>query len=290
MVDSNMGLSVKKIGKLVLSDSDTLISVILQLPDIQQDLNEFTTSEYSRIKECLREGTQAINIAHPIEVATRDLFNQTEEYLRSRREILKPYIIDISKSNRNKRSILAALGGSLLTLAFGGVAEYQMYQLRSHIENNSDKIKQLQDDLVTEQNNRLKLRQDIIGLIKADRESLKNYINFVSCRNIPIMLTNREKDNFWRRVKIIDEVLSGPLEGKKNLVLNPRIIDPEILQKVVDQHPQLNGTTFKNNPHLLYSTSTISLFSVNKNLTQAHFIIYIPIVRVENNLHDVYET
>ncbi len=292
---SDLGLTIENIGKLSTSNSETLISIILQLPDIQNNLGQFTTSEKARIRKCSRlysAGITSYSSTHSkiISGLISTDREKISEYLNSRRQVLKPYIIDDFGKTRNKRGIWSMLGGSLLTLAFGGIAEYQMYKLKTHIEDNSKEIDKLKIDLVSEQQNRLKLRKDIIGLIKADRETLKNYTEIMSCVDLPFMLKNSKESKFWRNSKIIDDVLSGPLEGKNKLALTPKIIDPEILQKIIHQHPQLNNTIFKNNPHLLYTTSSISLLSIDTNLTQAHFVLYIPVVNVKDNLHDLYQT
>ena len=293
LIASDMGLAIENIGKLGTSNSETVISLILQLPNIQDNFEYYSRSEISRIHRCLKIFQDTgVHHFHPNSVMYNLIVarEKVSNYISSRRQVLKPYVIDLSGKTRAKRGILSVLGGSLLTLAFGGIAEYQIHRLKSHIEDNSDKIEILKNDLRSEKQRRLHLRQDLIGLIKADRESLVTYSSTISCMDLPFILRTGRDNLFARKSKIIDDVLAGPLEGKNKLTLTPKIIGPDILQKVVNQHPQLNNTVFKNSPHLLYSTSTISLLSIDKNLTQAHFVLYIPVIDAKDNLHNLYQT
>ena len=293
LVAGDMGLTIDSIGKLATSNSETLISVILQLPNIQDNLEYYTTGETSRIEQCVKN-FQKTGVHHFIPEIVMENLNvdrkKVSSYINSRRQVLKPYIVDVSGKTRTKRGILSILGGSLLTLAFGGIAEYQMHRLKLHIKDNSDRIEVLKDNLRSDQQKILHLRQDLVGLIKADRDSLVSFATTMSCIDLPFILRTNRDNLFSTKSKIIDDVLTGPLEGKNKLALTPKIIGPELLRKVVNQHPQLNSTIFKDNPHLLYSTSTISLLSIDSNLTQAHFVMFIPLVNVKDSLHNLYHT
>ena len=287
LIVEKLGLVTEKIGKLAITDSDTLISVIIKLPDIIKYMGNSENELYD-LHICYDNGEINNSSLKTLNDLDSNWTKIANDYLESRRDVLKPYIL--GQQETVKRQALLMGGIALATLVFGGVSEYQIHEVNNHLKDNKQDITDLKKELDLYHNQMVILKNNLVGLVKADVDTLKNFIDSNSCKNAVEILQNRREFNFKRISEVIDNVLSGAIEGRGELTLTPKILKPETLKLIVSQHASLNNTIFYNDPYLLYSLVKINLVSIDKSFTNAHFVMRVPIIRSLAKVFNLYST
>ena len=147
-IASQVGLKADKIGMISLIEDYSILSVIVKLPNITDTMKP-DKRELNMIDHCAGNDISEFARAHKMDsktTAEREfkeslyaLFHDTEnrnlKYIQSRLDILKPYVMLHQLNNnrsRNKRSLLAFLGSTVLTMAMSGISEYQIYKINLH--------------------------------------------------------------------------------------------------------------------------------------------------------------
>merc|ERR1712110_1366654 len=115
------------------------------------------------------------------------------------------------------------------------------------------------------------INKNMIGMTKTVTDYVAHYIKEISCNQILSTVEQRLEHDFWQLTKIIDNILSSPLNGHSSVYLTPQILSPTMVRNVVKEHPELNNTVYFNNPLLLYSTAKMTIVDIDTNLNFAHF-------------------
>jgi hypothetical protein len=213
-----------------------------------------------------------------------------KNYITTRQEILKPYILRSKNHGPAKRQALIMGAIGLGSLVFGGISEYQIHKVNDHLKDVDENIETIKKSLKEYHSQMVLLKNNLIGLVKADIAYLRNYVENYLCDNMVENYQSKREFHFDRITGLIDNVLSGAIEGKNKLELNPRILKPNTLKLIVSQHSILNNSIFFNNPHLLYSLAKINLISIDESITTAHFVMQIPIIKSDATLYDLYKS
>eukprot|EP00116_Pleurobrachia_bachei_P003097 sb/3463359/ len=282
-----LGVSAEKLGKVAISDTQTLISIIIKLPDIKGDIDRIKYHALSH-KPCY--STYISKFSKEIsrlKTSENHWIQRADQYINTRLNILSPYIIKLEeKSGRDQRSIIKYLP-SVLNLVFNGITEYQIIRLKQHLKSNKQIIAQLKQK-INNQNMTIKIiQQNIVALIKSSYDNLIRYIDSSNCIIHTEVLIQEMENIFWRHTQIIDKIIGPALEGKSKISLNPSIISPEMLELIISNHTELSNSIFYANPHLLYSVAEISLINVAQNLSTVHFVLLIPVIYKSDELYDI---
>ena len=288
LVAEQLGFITEKIGKMTITNSDTLISVIIKLPNITQHM-AFDSREVFNAHVCQYSNGLDKQARITLKKLESNWTTIANNYINSRREVLRPYILHDNHGPAKRQALIMA-GVGLATLVFGGISEYQIHEVNNHVKNVQQDILKVSKALSQYHEQMVVLKNDLIGLIKADVDKLKNYIENNSCKNCIQSAQDRREFDFKRISELIDSILSGPLEGKNELTLTPNIIRPETLKLIVKQHSLLNRTIFHSDPYLLYSMAKINLVSIGESFTNAHFVMRIPIVKNDAAIYNLYYT
>ena len=285
------GVKVEQAGMVTITDKNIILSTLIKLPTLTSLLNN-TQQETITINKCaLNSGsteTQGPTFQQNIRKLRTNIETQIIDYLTDKKQLLQPYIIH--KNTKQKRSLLAALGGGLLSLVMGGITEYQMYQINKQVRENRETIQQI----ITQPNNEKKqiliLKNSIVGITKTLTQELTYFFIEQNCVTFYNSYAQRLQHNLNSRTRMIDELLWSPLSGSNELYLTPRMINAKTLQTIVQQHSELNQTIFNAHPYLLYSIAKMSLINIDDNFTTAHFALYIPWIVPQNNMFNLYNT
>lgn len=145
LIVEKLGLATERIGKLAITDSDTLISVIIKLPNITKFMGNSDNDLYD-LNVCYRNGEINNSSLKTLIDLDSNWTKIANNYLESRRTILKPYILG-QQETVNKRQALLMGGIALATLVFGGISEYQIHEVNNHLKDNKQDIKDLKKEL-----------------------------------------------------------------------------------------------------------------------------------------------
>ena len=289
IIATNVGIKIEKIGKIVSVFEDIIISVIIKLPNITGTGYQNGIAE-SRIDTCK-------DISWDFK---RDYINliqvtrlKTKEYISSRLEILQPFVTptfpEQNNSARHKRGLLSFLGGGLISLAIGGISEYQIHKINQHVSENSEAINSIKQALYQEQAVIRSVNKKVVGFVNDITENLTRFYYEQTCSELYSALAIKFKHHFWDCRYIIDNTLWSALSGKNNLLLTPRTMNLNMLKNIVNEHAVLNNTIFQKHPSIMYSLAKLSLIEISDNLNFAHFVLRIPLIS-ENEMLDLYQS
>ena len=306
LVITNLGLKAEKIGMIALVQDHTMISVLIKMPDFtastvptQQEQVIINTcsgknihhengdnGQFNRQREYHNAFKQNYN-------NLMDSFNQrANQYIRSRKDILQPYVLPsqlIINAKRNKRQLLAFLGNTILSFAMGAVSEYQMYKINKHVSENNHAIIQLKEQLDQQKSEIITLKDGLIGITKSLSQKISQFLEQISCSQFFSNLSNRLEFQLHEYTQLVDNLLFEVINGDNSFVLSPRTIDISTIRTIIQRHSELNNTVFYENPLLLYSTCKVNLASVDEDFNYAHFILDIPLIYTNDTTYKLYQ-
>ena len=145
MISVNEGLARKKIGYVAKAEAEEYINILIRLPTL--NMHYFPPGTDTGIYKTIYDSYKLMQ-------------SDYKQFMDSRKTTLNAYLGTFS--GRNKRSILAFLGGSILGAAFSGLTEYQIIKINSHLKKTKSEVKAISsklDSVVTheilfEKNNR----------------------------------------------------------------------------------------------------------------------------------------
>ena len=289
IVATDIGVKIEKRGKIVSVFEDVIISVIIKLPNITGTgylggIAESRLDTCNTISRDFQKGYKRL-----IQVTGQE----TREYVSSRLEILQAFVTPTftktTNSTRHRRGLLSFLGSSLISLAIGGISEYQIYKINQHVSKNSDAINSIKQALNKEQAVIKSFNKQVVGFVNDITDSITRFSYEQSCDEFYSALAIKIKHTFWECRNTIDNTLWSALSGKNNLILTPRMINLKILKIIVNEHTVLNNTIFHKHPETMYSLAKLSLIEISENLNFAHFVLQIPLIS-ENEIMDLYQS
>ena len=86
----------------------------------------------------------------------------------------------------------------------------------------------------------------------------------------------KERINFWSTK--LDQLYFYINRGSLSGSLNSFILDPSDLKKILDDHPELQQTSFAQNIMLFYQTTTESEISSDRRFISLHLVLQIPLL------------
>ena len=302
LVYENLGFKAEKVGMISLVDEHALISVLIKLPNFKTTVKAASDKERGLIDACcgdFLDHDHGRSKGIPASQSTfQILFKQkylkliqeyklrADRFLKSRMNILEPYVLPSQLITRNarrsKRQLLAFLGSTVLNFAMGAVSEYQMYKINQHVSANAEAIKDLKSRLDQEQVQIIALKDGLIGLTKQITSQLAIFLERNSCTQLYSDLSHRFEFSFHEYTHIVDDLLFTIIDGHGRSLLSPRTVAPEMMEQLIRQHSELNNTVFYENPLLLYSSAKVNIASIDSNLEYAHFVLDVPLVYRNN--------
>ena len=308
LVYENLGLKAEKIGMISLVDDHALISVLIKLPDFKATVKPVSDKERGLIDACCGDfldhdhgrskgipaslSTFQILFKQRYSGLIRDYKLRADRFLKSRMNILEPYVLPsqlIRNAKRSKRQLLAFLGSTVLSFAMGAVSEYQMYKINQHVSANTEAIKDLKSRLNQEQVEIIALKDGIIGLSKEITSKMAIFLERNSCTQLYSDISHRLEFSFHEYTHIVDDLLFTIIDGHGRSLLSPRTVAPEIMEQLIRQHSELNNTVFYENPLLLYSSAKVNIASIDNNLQYAHFILDVPLLYRNNTSYKLFK-
>ena len=85
-------------------------------------------------------------------------------------------------------------------------------------------------------------------------------------------------------MKVTDDILWTALSGVNKLLLTPRMIGIQLLERIVSSNAILRDTVFADHPNVIYSLVNIHLLELKGGLDLAHFILDLPLIKGSNNV------
>ena len=304
-----VGVKAEKIGMISITENNALLSIFVKIPNITEAALP-STSEREVILKCKEiktskddsnvfqfKKTVTLNYDGKFLRAYNSLISQSidraNKFVKSRLDILKPYVLPIQANNsRSKRSLLAmlGLGGSIFSLALGAVSEYQIYKINNHLKENRADLAYLRQSIDKQQTEIVIMKENLISLVRSVTTDITHYLNELSCIQFYNLLEANLNNRFWHFSQLIDDLLSGGLNGQASMKLTPKLMDPLMIKNMIMQHPELSNTVFKTNPFLLYSIAKMTLVEINEPLSLAHFILDIPLIYQNDNSFKLFKT
>ena len=223
-----------------------------------------------RLKECslghnvYTDGHIRIKTIH--DTMFKNLNENMEAFLESRTKILESYLVKGTEevgmgSDRKKREILPIIFGGIY-LAIGGLTEYQIFRINQHVSKNYKAIEEMKGRMNRMEEEITILDEKVIGFITEITGNLKVYFDSFECMEFYEALTNRLTYQVTETMKMIDDILWTALSGGNSLLLTPRMIGIQLLERIVSSNAILRDTVFANHPNLMYSLVNIHLLEL----------------------------
>ena len=303
IVIENLGVKVEKVGETAVTKDTTLISLVIRLPHLRKVLTP-EGNIGGKLDECsskreifsFYEHAETANLGiHNMKSMHKSLFRSLEEringFLGSRTKILESYLVNRSDTSegagdikREKRGIFPMILGAGISLAIGGITEYQLYKINKHVSENTESIHLMKLKVRHMEQAINILDNKVIGFITEITDKLEAYFNDFECNQFYEALTHRLTNQMLEYMRAIDDILWTALSGANNLLLTPRMIGLDILEKVVKDNKIFQDTVFNEHPYLLYSLATIHLLDIEGELELAHFVLSVPMVIGNDNV------
>ena len=252
-----------------------MISAIIKLPNIQSIT--FADAKTARkIQACKN------SLGRDFSAAYDNLYRTSQQrvhnYLNARTKILGSYIVNTEDKNRKKRGVLSFFGNLGISLAIGGITEYQIQKIKRHVEVNKDSIDEVKRQLAGITSGVTAVNKKVIGIANDISEVLPRLLMEEDCKQFFNTLAHERMIRFNEAKEVIDNVLWTALSGANNLELTPKMIDIQTLEAVIEKTEVLRDTIFDTHTHLLYSLTRTHLVEINEGLQVAHFILDIPLI------------
>ena len=294
LVVENLGIKVERVGDAAETKERILISLVIRLPEVRKILspkgnigdklmecrnlvNVFTFHEHAR-----ETNENNRRVKSMIKTLFASLTGRINTFLESRTKILEAYkVVNSTKleKHKQKRGIFPLVLGAGISLAIGGITEYQIYRMNKHVAENTKTIEKMKLQ-VTHMDKEIEILDNkVIGFVNDITRNLEAHFERFECIHFLEALTQRLTNDMLDSMKVIDNILWTALSGANNLLLTPRMIGVDTLENIVSRNTILNGTIFYDHPNLLYSLATVHLLELVGELELAHLILDIPLVR-----------
>ena len=227
-IATNIGMKAEKIGLVSLTKDYSIVSVFIKLPNISDTIFPSKQEDISLIRSC-SSGADAYGqisdrkrrFEHRFKEFSDNSKIRLDNYITSRRDILAPYVTpnkmsyNGSRGDRQKRSLLEAVGGPLINLALNAVSQYQIHKISRHLKQNENELLTIRNQLMRSNNHFQKVMKDVIGMSKLVVDDTTENLDRTICTTFLNEYMRAMDDKFHRFKLTIDEMLSGALSGKK---------------------------------------------------------------------------
>lgn len=314
IVVTDLGVKIEKISRVAKIEREILVSVLIKLPSISnisftdimdsevknthwrciQDQRGFTVEE-NRGKQFAKSHLNRSDENYGLDFKTKwqemtnhyhDIIN---DYIKERREILKPFITRIEHTNSRKRNVLGFIAGGAMSLLLGGISEVQIYKLNQHVHENSEAIQSIKRAILAQQTEITMVNDKVTGFVKDITKDIKNMFYQQTCQQFYSSLSIVIKNKIDESMSEIDDTLWTAISGQNFLSLTPRMIGIHMLKQIVSWNSILNSTIYNKEPSFLYSLASVSLIELSDKLDFAHFVLQIPVI-MESSITDLYKT
>lgn len=160
------GYLLEQTGKVSSFDSQTVISIVVRLPNVKSLVTHPArlTPIETKCGFWSKSGYES-QFEESMNTITKMWDQNIGSYLDKRRRMLDPYITKVRSSNgRPKRWAGVALGG-LAALVFQGINQYQFPKLNQHIDTNTQSIEELKLTINRQQQQFKAVTGNLFGLI-----------------------------------------------------------------------------------------------------------------------------
>ena len=285
VVFRDIGAKIEKLGKSVSSENEIMISVIIKFPNISR-IGDVEAAFSNPVVHRLHQKCSTSKFYQTVWETNNKYYRiRSEAFLKSKKALLKPFITPLNRTSegstrRSKRGLLSFLGNMGLTLFMGGISEAQIYRLNKHVDRNSDAIDLLRHGILQEQSEIKSLSEHVVGFMRDTTMALTLVVDREeTCSVFYNQWSAKLRQGFMDDTKEIDDTLWTAINGENSLLLSPRMLNLDLLKKIILKSRDLQGTIFEKSPTFLYSLAKMSLIEVEENLLYAHFVLMIPTVR-----------
>ena len=176
IVATDIGVKIEKRGQLVSVLEYNIISLIIKLPNLTS-IDHLDSIALSRIDTCYDiDRDFKRNYKRLVQVTSEE----TQKYVSSRFEILQAFVTPTFSKNgnstRQKRGLLSFLGGSIISMAIGGITEYQIHKINQHVSENIKAINSIMQALNREQAVIKSINKQVVGFVNDITENLTRFL------------------------------------------------------------------------------------------------------------------
>ena len=306
LIAEKHGLGANAAGAVSVTNEYIILPILINLPYYDHIFNitrqpQFMLKHSScsgiqisfKQRKTIRTSAQ-IDFSHKFSALLDSLQSKIDRYIDSRKETLRPLLYGNNSQldNRSKRSLLGIFGAGtgLLSLILGGMSQYQIHQINSHVDKNRDYIAQMELLIQSQQKEITILKNDVAGFSKRLTDAISTQLQIQTCQDFLNDISLQFQIKFNQYKTILDDILWSPLSGKNSLLLSPKMIDIESLKTIITTHTELYQTIFNEQPAFLYSTAQLTLLKIDTRLSLAHFVLYVPWIKTSNRLLKLYKT
>ena len=314
IIVTDLGVKIEKISRVANIEREILVSVLIRLPSISnmsftdimgsevknthwrciQDDRGFTeeerrTREFAKTHMNRSEENSTLEFKNRWQDMTKHYHDIINDYIKERREILKPFITQLEDANSRKRNVMGFIVGGAMSLLLGGITEVQIHKLNQHVQENSEAILSIKRAILAQQTEIKMVNDKVAGFVKDITKDIKNMFYQQTCQQFYSSLSLVLKDKIDESMSKIDDTLWTAISGQNFLSLTPRMIGIHMLKQIVSWNTILNDTIYSKEPSFLYSLASVSLIELSEKLDFAHFVMQIPII-MESSITDLYKT
>ena len=284
MVD--LATKIEKVGKVIMSEEEVLISVFIQMPNISNIANErkFGNTFNKMNEKCIQSDSNNQVTWNNY----KQYFNkEAEMYLNDRLELLSQYLTPLlnNTNKRSKRNIFSFLAGGALTLLMGGITEAQIYNINKHVQRNSEKIEILKEALIKQHMQMMQFENEIVTFVHKIMNRFEYLFFEQSCTSFYRAVALKMRHDFSDWTTAINDLLWTALQGENSLLLTPRMIKLQMIHRIIEQNEVLQNTVFQLEPSYLYSLARLTLIELDRHLSYAHFILMVPMIMKNSEIN-----
>ena len=203
-----------------------------------------------------------------------------DTFLKSRKDLLSDYMIDNfgtdKKNNIHRRSIWGTIGNFLYSSILAGLSEYQILQLKKHLQNTKAEVNNLAISVHNLKKGQINFEEKTAALIKNIEYLRERDASQWDCKIEFASYVQNMKMNLNSYKITLDNILWPAISGYGTVVLNPNILDPATLKKITNEHIAFKNLIFREKPMYLYSVSNITLVEVDDNLSVVKLVLTFP--------------
>ena len=190
-----------------------------------------------------------------------------------------------NKQNRQKRQIAMVVGaaGVLTSLVTSGFNFFNNMRLEQKMKTMQEDFRNFAENVHEFEENTYDFENEIIKVIDSIKIAQERSSKDLTCKTDQLtlaLLQYREMNRFKERV---NEILKPLNDGKRTAMFTPRLVNISTIQDIINNHPKLQDTLYKEQPTLIYATSkaTIAEVAENKegNAMAIHLILTIPTLK-----------
>ena len=200
-----------------------------------------------------------------------------------------------NNQNRQKRQIAMIVGtaGVLTSLVTSGFNFFNNRRLEQKIKDMQNDFYTFAENVHKFEENTYDFEKEIIKVIDEIGTAQAKSSKDLTCKTDQLtlaLLQYREMTRFKERV---NEILKPLNDGKRTAMFTPRLVNISTIQDIINNHPKLEDTLYREQPTLIYATSkaTIAEVAENKeaNAIVIHLILTIPTLK-DQHVYQYFKT